>query len=72
MTKQQKRDNFVRISEKRVNEILEKLVSIQNLTNKSFYSYDNKDIEKIIGSIQKELDNTLLILKGVKRKGFNL
>lgn len=72
MTKQQKRDNFVRISEKRVNEILDKLVSIQNLTNKSFYSYDNKDIEKIIGTIQKELDNTLLILKGVKRKGFNL
>lgn len=72
MTKQQKRDNFVRISEKRVNEILDKLVLIQNLTNKSFYSYDNKDIEKIIGTIQKELDNTLLILKGVKRKDFNL
>ena len=72
MTSKQKRDNFVRISEQRVNEIIDKLQSLQNLTNKSFYEYDNKDIEKIVSSIQSELDNTLLILKGVKKKGFNL
>ena len=67
-----KRDNFKRISEQRVNEIIDKIVSLQNLTNKSFYEYDYKDIEKIVSSIQKELDDTLLILKGIKRKGFNL
>lgn len=72
MTSKQKRDNFVRISEQRVNEIIDKLQSLQNLTNKSFYEYDNKDIEKIVSSIQRELDNTLLILKGIKKKGFNL
>lgn len=72
MTSKQKRDNFVRISEQRVNEIIDKLQSLQNLTNKSFYEYDNKDIEKIVSSIQSELDNTLLILKGIKKKGFNL
>ena len=72
MTSKQKRDNFKRISEQRVNEIIDKIVSLQNLTNKSFYEYDNKDIEKIVSSIQNELDETLLILKGIKRKGFNL
>ena len=72
MTSKQKRDNFKRISEQRVNEIIDKIVSLQNLTNKSFYEYDNKDIEKIVSSIQSELDETLLILKGIKRKGFNL
>lgn len=72
MTSKQKRDNFKRISEQRVNEIIDKIVSLQNLTNKSFYEYDNKDIEKIVSSIQNELDDTLLILKGIKRKGFNL
>ena len=72
MTSKQKRDNFKRISEQRVNEIIEKISSLQNLTNKSFYEYDNKDIEKIVSSIQSELDETLLILKGIKRKGFNL
>ena len=72
MTSKQKRDNFKRISEQRVNEIIEKISSLQNLTNKSFYEYDNKDIEKIVSSIQSELDDTLLILKGIKRKGFNL
>ena len=72
MTSKQKRDNFKRISEQRVNEIIDKIVSLQNLTNKSFYEYDYKDIEKIVSSIQKELDDTLLILKGIKRKGFNL
>ena len=72
MTSKQKQDNFKRISEQRVNEIIDKIKSLQNLTNSSFYAYDNKDIEKIVSAIQHELDDTLLILKGIKRKGFNL
>lgn len=72
MTKEQKRKNFKRIAESRVNEILDKLQSLQNLTNTSFYFYDSEDIEKIFTSIEIELNNTLQVLKGIKKKGFNL
>lgn len=69
MTKQQKKKNFERVVIKRVNEILDKLISLENLTNTSFYTYSSKDIEKIYTEISKQLENTMLILRGIKKKG---
>lgn len=53
-----KKTNFKRISENRVNKILIVLQQLGNLTNSSFYEYSNEEIEDMFNSIQSELDKT--------------
>ena len=53
-----KRDNFKRIAENRVNKILDLYKQLGNLTNNSFYEYTNEEIEKIFQELEKELKNT--------------
>lgn len=72
MTKKQKHENFKRIAEQRTNEVLDKIKSMENFTNTSFYDYDFKDIEKIYTAILKQLNDTALILRGIKKRGLNL
>lgn len=57
-----KRENFIRISENRVSKILVLFDQLKNLRNKSFYEYDNDDIERIFYEIEKEMQNTKEIL----------
>ena len=67
-----KKNNFKRISENRVSKILILFEQLTNLTNTSFYEYDNEDIEKIFNTIEKEMKKTKKILlesnSGVKNK----
>lgn len=72
MTKKQKQENFKRIAEQRTNEVLDKIKSMENFTNTSFYDYDFKDIERIYTAILKQLNDTALILRGIKKRGLNL
>ncbi len=51
-----KSENFVRISENRINKIVTLISKLSNLMNPSFYEYTDKQIEEMFSRIQKELD----------------
>lgn len=70
-----KKDNFKRIAENRVNKILDLYKQLGNLTNNSFYEYTNEEIEKIFQELEKELKGTkkkLLSNNDKKNKRFTL
>ena len=50
-----KRDRFVRIVEKRVNNILKNLDSLSNCSNKRNYEYSQNDVKKIFTEIEKKV-----------------
>lgn len=57
MDQTKKRENFVRIAERRTNEIIDKITSFRNFANESFYSYTNEDIDKIVAAIKETVEN---------------
>ncbi len=72
-----KRDNFIRISENRVSKILVLLSQLTNLTNTSFYEYTDEDINKIFDTLEEETKKAKDILlrtndKNKKNKRFEL
>lgn len=50
-----KKDRFVRIAERRTNNILEQLRLLGNCSNKNNYSYTEEDVKKIFSVIETEL-----------------
>ena len=52
--KESNRDRFVRIVERRVNQILQDLDSLGKCSNKRSYEYYDKDVKKIFGEIDKK------------------
>ena len=52
----QKRDNFVRLAEARVNRALREIRLIGNLSNRSAYDFEDADVRKVFGALQKGLD----------------
>ena len=70
-----KKENFKRISENRVNRILVLLAQLRNLSNSSYYEYTDEDIEKIFKAINDQSKKTKeSLLKSNKRgnKSFEL
>lgn len=72
-----KRENFKRISENRVSKILTLLSQLTNLSNSSFYEYNDEDIEKIFEAINNEAQRSKELLlrsndKKRKNKRFEL
>ena len=72
-----KKNNFKRISENRVNKILTMLSQLTNLSNSSFYEYSDDDIDKIFDAIIEEAEKSKKILlkandKKKKNKRFEL
>ena len=63
-----KSENFKRISESRVNKILQLLVQLRNLTNTSFYEYSEDDIHEMFELIEKESETTKKALLDAKTK----
>ena len=51
-----KRDNFVRLAESRVSKALKDIQLIGNLSNRSAYEFDEGDVRKIFGALQKAMD----------------
>lgn len=51
----EKRDRFIRIVEKRVNNILQNLDSLGNCSNKRNYEYSEKDVKVIFNEIEKKV-----------------
>ncbi len=52
----QKRDNFVRLAEARVNRALREIRLIGNLSNRNAYEYTEADIRSMFKTLQRELD----------------
>ena len=50
-----KRNRFITLGEKRVNNALKAMKKVQNLSNKHNYTYDNAESKLIISTLQKAL-----------------
>lgn len=66
--KNNKRDNFIKISENRVNKIMTLFSQLTNLSNTSYYEYTEEDIEKIFNAIEYEMNKSKQMLLNSKRK----
>lgn len=66
---ERKKENFKRIAENRTNKIVDMISKLHNLTNSSFYQYDDEQIEKMFNAIQNELDNQKKEFNSSKNKG---
>lgn len=51
----EKKERFIRIAERRTNNILEQLRLLGNCSNKNNYSYSEADVKKIFSVIEAEL-----------------
>ena len=63
-----KQDNFKRISDNRVNKIVDLISKLHNLSNTSFYEYSDEQIENIFSLIQSELDKQKELFDYEKKK----
>lgn len=57
MAREVDRAKFVELAEKRVSRALKDIRLIGNLSNKSNYSYEDKDVRKIYGALKKALED---------------
>lgn len=55
LNKLEKRERFLRIAEYRVNDLLNRIRTISNLSNKSAYSYEEEDVKKIFNAAEQAL-----------------
>lgn len=55
MEQSKAREKFVNLTEKRVTKAIKDLRLIGNLSNKSNYNYDEKDVKKIICALDSEI-----------------
>ena len=51
-----KKDNFKRIAESRTNKIIAMIGLLGNLSNQSYYEYEDSQIERIFDAIQNAVD----------------
>ena len=58
MSKETKRERFVRIAEARTNRILDNMRLLGNCSSKSNYEYTEEDVRKIFAALEKELKQT--------------
>lgn len=72
MEEKTRRTNFVRVAERRVNEIVSLVQSLRRLTNKSFYKYDEDDVKRIFNVIETELKATKRVFYKGKNERFKL
>ncbi len=52
----ERRERFLRLSEKRVNDVLKRVRLLGNLSNKGSYAYDLEEVNSIFDAVQRELD----------------
>ena len=57
--KETKRDRFVRLAEKRVDKIVDRLRVLGGCANRQLYEYTSKDIEQIKKAIEEELERVI-------------
>jgi hypothetical protein len=70
--KETKRDRFVRLAEKRTNEVLDKLRILGGCANKRMYDYTTKDADKIFRAIESEVKRVKSQFAEDKKNKFKL
>lgn len=65
--KETKRERFVRVAEMRTEKVLCDLRSLANCSSAATYEYDEKDLEKIFGAIEKSVQECKDIFAGKHR-----
>ncbi len=68
MSKETKRERFVRLAEARTNKILEMIRLLGNCSSKANYEYSEEDVKEIFGALEKELRNTKNKFLGIEAK----
>lgn len=66
--KSEKRANFERLGEKRIEAVREKLRVLGHLGNTSSYEYDDEDVERIFSELQDDVDATRAKFEDALRK----
>lgn len=59
-----KRDRFIRIAERRVNQVLVNLDNLGKCSNRRNYEYTADDIRKIFRVIERKVKETKLLFQG--------
>ena len=49
-----KKNNFIRLANKRVSNAINSIKLVKNLSNKSLYKYNDKDVKEILKVLKKE------------------
>lgn len=62
-------ERFRRIAERRTNQVLNYLRLLGNTANRSTYSYNNDQVEKIFSTIEKRLIETRARFKNASNEG---
>jgi len=67
-----RRERFLRVGERRINNALKAIKLVGNLSDKSNYDYDQSDISQIEKALKEELNNSLsrFSKKTFKKSGF--
>lgn len=64
----EKRDRFVRIVERRVNNIFDALDSLGKCANKRNYEYGEDDVKRIFSAIDKKIKETKYLYQNANKK----
>ena len=72
MQQESRNERFKRIASKRTNEILDRIRILGNCSNKSSYEYNEEEINKIFGEIEKQLKLTKAKFLSGKKVRFKL
>ena len=67
-----KREKFIKLTELRVNRIMEDLRLLGNCANAYMYEYTDEDIDKIFNAIEEEISTCKKKFSGIKIQKFKL
>jgi hypothetical protein len=67
-----KREKFVKLAEHRTKMVLYFITLLSKLSNKQYYEYDRKQVEKISSEIRKAVTHMNQAYKYQRHKPFNL
>lgn len=68
-----KRDKFTRLAESRMNNALKQIQLLGNLSNTSAYDYTTEDVDKMLKTLRKAVNELEVTFKGdSKSKKFSL
>ena len=57
MKKESKEERFIRVAEKRVQNVLNSIRSFSQLANKKVYQWDDSQLKAVFKAIEKEMDH---------------
>lgn len=65
----EKKENFLRLSQDRVNKIIKDIESLEKLSNRNNYSYTDQQIEKMFNAISNQLQESKKSFENKKSSG---